>query len=48
MKEDIKDVPYVACFLNLNCAGIWTNDPHFKDKRIKLFSTKELLMLIGE
>jgi predicted nucleic acid-binding protein len=43
MKDDIKDVTYVACFFALNCAGIWTNDSHFKDKNIKLFSTKDLL-----
>ena len=23
MKEDVKDVPYVACYLALKCDGIW-------------------------
>jgi predicted nucleic acid-binding protein len=47
MKEDVKDIPYVACSLALKCDGIWTNDSDFENiKEIKIFSTKELLKLI--
>lgn len=31
MKDDIKDVPYVACYLALKCDGIWTNDHDYKN-----------------
>ena len=49
MKEDVKDVPYVACYLALKCDGIWTNDPDFEDKEgIKIFSTAELLKLMEQ
>ena len=41
--EDIKDIPYVACYFALNCDGIWTNDNDFKRTGIKLFSTQELI-----
>ncbi|MBI3413193.1 MAG: hypothetical protein HY051_03880 [Candidatus Aenigmarchaeota archaeon] len=44
MREDVKDVPYVACYLALKCDGIWTNDPDYRGKEsIKIFSTAELL-----
>jgi predicted nucleic acid-binding protein len=44
MKENIKDVPYVACFLALKCDGIWTNDSDFKRRHgIKVFQTKDLV-----
>ena len=46
MKEDINDVPYVACYLALKCDGIWTNDPHYENKdQIKVFKTKDLIDL---
>ena len=45
MNDDVKDVPYVAVQLALNCDGIWTNDQHFKDKRIRLFNARDLMDL---
>lgn len=49
MKEDAKDVPYVACYLALKCDGIWTNNPDYKGKEeIRTFSTAELLKLMEE
>jgi len=32
--------------LALKCDGIWSNDPDYKDKGIKIFSTAELLELM--
>ncbi len=32
MKNDKKDVPYVACYLAWNCDAIWTNDKDFEGK----------------
>lgn len=47
MKNDLKDSPYVACYLELKCNGIWTHDPDFECKEgIKLFKTKDLLDLL--
>ncbi len=46
MKEDVKDAPYIACYLALNCNGIWTNDPDYEGKGIRIFSTAELLELM--
>jgi predicted nucleic acid-binding protein len=47
MKEDIKDSEYVACYFALKCDGIWTNDPHFDDKReLKIIKTEYLLKLL--
>lgn len=44
MKENIKDAPYVACFLALKCDGIWTNDLDFKGRSgIKVFQTRDLV-----
>lgn len=49
IKEDVKDAPYVACYLALKCDGIWTNDPDYKGKEgVKIFSTKQLLNLIED
>lgn len=49
IKEDIKDVPYVACYLALKCDGIWTNDPDYENKEgIRIFSTIELLKLMEQ
>ncbi len=49
IKEDAKDVPYVACYLALKCDGIWSNDPDYKGKKgIRIFSTAELLKLMEE
>ena len=46
MERDIKDVPYVACYLALNCDGIWTNDSDYEGKKeIKTISTAELSRL---
>jgi len=47
MREDIKDVPFVACHLALGCDGIWTNDSDFEGKTgIKVFSTERMLQLM--
>ncbi len=47
MKEDIKDAPYVACYLAFKCDGIWTNDSDYKGKRgIRIFGTSDLLKLL--
>ena len=48
MKEDPKDVPYVACYLALKCDGVWTNDPDYEGKGIKIFSTSGLLKLMEQ
>ncbi len=46
--SDKKDVPYVACYLALKCAGIWTNDEDFKEnKNIKVFKTQDMLDLLN-
>ncbi len=46
--EDIKDVPYVACYLALKCDAIWTSDKDFEGKKgIITKTTDELLKLIG-
>ncbi len=43
MKDDIKDIPYVACYLSLKCDGIWTNDTDFESKKeIKSFIVRIL------
>lgn len=47
IKNDIKDAPYVACYMALNCDGIWTHDPDFDDEMgIKVFTTEYLLKLL--
>jgi len=49
MKEDVKDVPYVACYLALKCDGVWTNDPDYEGlKGIRVFSTVELLKFMEQ
>ena len=47
MENDVKDAPYVACYLALKCDGIWTNDAHYDNKfGIMIFSTGYLLKLL--
>jgi predicted nucleic acid-binding protein len=47
MKDDLKDIPYVACYLSCKCDGLWTNDVDFKDKPgIKVVTTSEILEYI--
>lgn len=47
MKEDAKDVPYVACYMALKCDGIWTNDTDYDNKNhIKALKTKDLIKLL--
>jgi predicted nucleic acid-binding protein len=46
MKNDVKDVPYVACYLALKCDGIWTNDTDYDNTPIKIFKTHDLLPLL--
>ena len=43
--DDIKDIPFIAGALALNCP-IWSDDKHFqKQKEIKVFTTKEIIEL---
>ena len=45
--EDVKDVPYIACYLALKCDAIWTSDSDFEGKKgIKTITTAELLKLL--
>jgi predicted nucleic acid-binding protein len=47
MIDDPEDVPYVACYLALNCDGIWTNDNHYSNNpMIKVFKTKEVMTFL--
>ncbi len=47
MKNDVKDAPYVACYLALKCDGIWTNDLDYNGKdKIRVFRTEYLMKLI--
>ncbi len=47
MENDVKDAPYVACYLALKCDGIWTNDAHYDNKvGIRIFSTGYLMKLL--
>jgi predicted nucleic acid-binding protein len=49
MKDDVKDVPYVACCLALGCDGIWTNDSDYEGKMdIRTLSTGDMLRLMTE
>ena len=42
------DIDFIALALKLNLP-IWSNDPHLKEqKRIKVYTTKELVDLFGE
>jgi predicted nucleic acid-binding protein len=42
---DIKDIPFLASALSLNCP-IWSDDKHFqKQKEIKILTTKDILDL---
>lgn len=46
IKEDVKDSPYVACYLALKCDGIWTNDPDYDNKKgVKVYTTEYLMKL---
>ena len=45
ISPDIDDVQYFATALKLNCA-IWSNDKHLKNqKRVKIYSTLDILEL---
>lgn len=47
MKNDVRDAPYVACYLALKCDGIWTNDADYYNKAgIRIVSTGYLLKLL--
>jgi predicted nucleic acid-binding protein len=49
IKEDIKDAPYIACYISLKCDGIWTSDPHYEGKSgIRIIKTAYLLNLMGD
>lgn len=44
--EHIKDIPYFALALSLNC-GIWSNEKRFKKQSgVKVFSTADLLDIL--
>lgn len=46
--EHIKDIPYFALALYLNC-GIWSNEKRFKKQsRIKAVSTSDLISFLSE
>ena len=45
--SDKKDAPYAACALATG-AEVWSNDRHFRDLRIKNWTTKELLEKTGK
>lgn len=45
-KIDPKDTPFIAAALASNC-GVWSEDAHFdKQKRVKVWKTKELIGMI--
>jgi len=47
MKDDIKDIPYIACYLGQKCDGIWTNDADFNNKPgIRVIDTATLLNIL--
>ena len=47
MKNDVKDAPYVACYLALKCDGIWTSDSDYDGKpELKVVRTEYLLKLL--
>ena len=47
MKNDVKDVTYVACYHALKCDGIWTKDQHYQNKQeLKVVTTEYLLKLL--
>lgn len=44
---DKEDIPFVACALVFNCP-IWSDDQHFqKQKKIKIYTTKEIIAMKG-
>lgn len=46
MNEDIKDVPYVACYLAMHADGIWSEDAHFDNKKeLRVFKSKDIIKL---
>ena len=46
--EHLKDIPYFALALYLNC-GIWSNEKRFKKQvRIKAVSTSDLISFLSE
>lgn len=47
LTKDIKDVPYFALALKLNCA-IWSDEKSFKKQsKVKVFTTSELFKELG-
>lgn len=46
LTDDPKDEKYVACALAVG-ADLWSHDRHFKNDRIKCWSTKELGQYFG-
>ncbi len=47
MENDVRDAPYVACYLAMKCDGIWTNDADYDNKAsIRIVTTGYLLKLL--
>jgi predicted nucleic acid-binding protein len=45
ISPDVKDIPYFALALKLNCA-LWSNDKKLKDQdKVKIYSTEEIMKL---
>jgi len=43
----VNDTPFIAAAMHLN-SSIWSNDAHFKKQRkVKVYSTRDLLELVG-
>ena len=46
-KSDLGDVPFLALALSRPNDGIWTeNVKHFKNAKVKLWTTKELMRIV--
>jgi len=42
--SEMKDIPYIACCIATNAAGIWSHDFHLKEQtKIKIFTNKDML-----
>lgn len=46
LTDDPKDAPYVACALSVG-ADIWTHDRHFRQPRVRVWSTHALAEELG-
>lgn len=47
MENDLRDAPYVACYLAMKCDAVWTNDADYDNKiDVKTVTTGYLLKLL--